>query len=222
MKIGDKVRFLNEVGEGVVAGFRDKNTVLVRDDIGFEIPMLLKDVVVIEEPSKQTAPKTNPLAKAAVEPEKELEPCDRPVTFRAKPQEKAGGDRLNIYLAFVPVEEKEQTMDPLFEAYIVNDSNYFLSLLYMSDNGARWQARFQATVEPNQKLFIEDFRRSELNDLEHLCVQMMCFKQDRPFMLKPAFSVPVRLDPVRFYKLHTFQPSKFFKVDALVIDLVRE
>ena len=48
MKIGDKVRFLNEVGGGTIAGFEGKNIVLVEDQDGFEVPMLCSQVVVIE------------------------------------------------------------------------------------------------------------------------------------------------------------------------------
>ena len=39
MKIGDKVRFLSEVGGGVVTGFQGKDIVLVEDADGFDIPM---------------------------------------------------------------------------------------------------------------------------------------------------------------------------------------
>ena len=39
MKIGDKVRFLSEVGGGRVAGFQGKNIVLVEDEDGFQVPM---------------------------------------------------------------------------------------------------------------------------------------------------------------------------------------
>ena len=48
MKIGDKVRFLSEVGGGVVAGFQGKNIVLVEDEDGFQIPTSITDVVVID------------------------------------------------------------------------------------------------------------------------------------------------------------------------------
>ena len=36
MKIGDKVRFLSEVGGGVVTGFQGKDMVLVEDADGFD------------------------------------------------------------------------------------------------------------------------------------------------------------------------------------------
>ncbi|MEE1289366.1 MAG: DUF2027 domain-containing protein, partial [Bacteroidaceae bacterium] len=52
MNIGDKVRFLREVGGGVVTGFRKGGFILVEDKDGFEIPMLESDLVVIPENNK--------------------------------------------------------------------------------------------------------------------------------------------------------------------------
>ena len=47
LRIGDKVRFLNEVGEGVITRFKDKETVFVEMQDGFEIPYLCKHLVPI-------------------------------------------------------------------------------------------------------------------------------------------------------------------------------
>ena len=47
MKIGDKVRFLSEVGGGIISGFKGKDIVLVEDEDGFEIPTPIKDVVLV-------------------------------------------------------------------------------------------------------------------------------------------------------------------------------
>ena len=48
MKKGDKVRFLNEKGGGIIAGFQNKNIVLIEDEDGFQIPTNIKDVIVIK------------------------------------------------------------------------------------------------------------------------------------------------------------------------------
>ena len=48
MKIGDKVRFLSEVGGGIVTGFKGKDFVLVEDADGFDIPMPIRECGVIE------------------------------------------------------------------------------------------------------------------------------------------------------------------------------
>ena len=49
MKIGDKVKFVSEVGGGKVAGFQGNNIVLVEDEDGFQIPTPINDVVVAND-----------------------------------------------------------------------------------------------------------------------------------------------------------------------------
>ncbi len=229
MKIGDKVRFLSEVGGGVVSGFRDKDTVLVRDEDGFDIPMPVRECVVVDTDDYNIA-KVNtgthdkkklkaPAGSGILRDEEEED--DRPVTFIPKPQERRNGDRLNIFLAYVPVNPKEMTTTA-FEAYLINDSNYYVTFLYMSVEGTGWRVRFQGTVEPNTKLFMEEFDRAGLNDMERVCVQCMAYKQDKTFLLKPAVQVELRIDTVKFYKLHTFSQSDFFEEDALIYDVVKD
>ncbi len=92
----------------------------------------------------------------------------------------------------------------------------------MSADGANWKARFQSTLEPNTKLFVEEFDRSQLSDLEHLCVQAIAYKREKTFAIKPAYSVQLRLDTVKFYKLHLFQPNMFFNEPCLLMDIVRD
>ena len=47
MKIGDKVRFLNQTGGGIVVGFGRKGWATVQDEEGFEFPVPEKECVVI-------------------------------------------------------------------------------------------------------------------------------------------------------------------------------
>ena len=244
LTIGAKVRFLNEVGGGTVAGFQGKDIVLVRDDDGFDIPMLRSQVVAIEtnannfeRPTPGTAgkqpkhagskPSAQPLSAESTKPAKRVlddnedyDPADRPVTFKPKAQERKGGDSLNVCLAFIPENVRELTATR-FEGYLINDSNYYLSVFVASNEGAAWHCRWQGTMEPNTKQLLETFDRTQLNDLERLSVQLIAWKEDKPFMLKPAIGVELRLDTVKFYKLHVFQPSPFFREPALIYDIVR-
>lgn len=224
MKIGDKVRFLSEKGGGRVAGFQGKNIVLVEDEDGFQVPMLQHEVVVIGDESYDTAhvvevKQQQQREQAKQQKEVEDEPADRPVTFRAKPEERRGGDKLSAYLAFVPMEVKELSTTR-FEAYFVNDSNYYMRFTYLSAENNAWHLRFTDEVEPNTKLFIEEFGREDLPSLERVAIQLLPYKREKPFLLKPAVDVQLRIDGVKFYKLHTFQDSDFFEQPALVYTIV--
>ena len=73
----------------------------------------------------------------------------------------------------------------------------------------------------NTKIFLEEFGKPELNDLERICVQLIAFKKDKPYSLKNAVSVELRLDTVKFYKLHCFMENDFFEEDALIYPIIR-
>ena len=227
MKIGDKVRFLSEKGGGVITGFQGKNIVLVEDEDGFDIPTPINEVVVVDTDDYNIA-KVHTSAvpglrkpQTTAKPEKDVDydPADRPVTFKAPVEERKGGDALSAYLAFVPVDVKQMTTTP-FETYFVNDSNYYLRFTYLVAEGNSWRMKDTQEVEPNTKLFIEEFTKAQLNDMERSCMQILAYKRDKSFAVKPSVDVQFRIDPVKFYKLHTFQENDFFETPALLITLV--
>lgn len=221
LKIGDKVRFLNETGGGVVTGFRGKDIVLVEDADGFDIPMPMRECVVIDTDDynmRRPAPKATPKKE---EKEPEVVRLSKPQVSVFRQPEVRGGDILNVFLAFVPEDIKAVSTTP-FEAYLVNDSNYYLYYTYLCAEGKAWNVRSHGVVEPNTKFLLEEFEKAELNDREHVAVQFIAFKEDRSFALKPAVSVELRIDTVKFYKLHTFQESEFFDTPALVYDVVKD
>jgi len=219
MKIGDKVRFLNEIGGGRVSGFQGKDIVLVEDEDGFDVPMRKSEVVVVGEEDYDTRHLVEVKNKQVATVTPEPEPAEAPITFKARPEERKGGDKLSAYLAFVPIDVK-QLSDTRFESYFVNDSNYYMRYVYMVAEGSAWQVRSMGEVEPNTKEFIEEFGREDLNALERSCMQIIAYKRDKYFMLKPTVNVPIRIDPVKFYKLHTFNPNPFFEQPALVYTIV--
>lgn len=248
MKIGDKVRFLSESGGGIVKGFQGRNMVLVEDEDGFDIPMPIDECVVIvtddyniakvhtitkapEKPAAQSAVRKNAqtvmsVSKAlsddgAMDDEMEVDPADKPITFRPKPEERKDGDKLNAFLAFVPVNSRELSTTT-FECYIVNDCNYFIYYTYSTAENASWNLRSSGVVEPNTKVFIEELRYVDLNTIEKVALQMVAYKEERPFGMKQPVSVVMRIDGTKFYKLHSFKESIFFDEIVLLYDIVKD
>ena len=225
MKIGDKVRFLNEVGGGVVSGFQDKQTVLVQDADGFDIPMLITDCVVVETDDYNIAKvhTITPSSPREAEPESdEPAPLERPYTYTTRATERPEGNVLNAYLAFVAAPDGGGDAEPRFETYLINDSNYTLAFTYLSAEGAGWRVRFSGTAEPNTKLMLEVVERSAVQQIERVSVQLLAYKTGRPFALKPALNVELRIDGTRFFKPGAFVATDFFEEQALLVPAVRD
>lgn len=233
MKIGDKVRFLNEVGGGKVIAFREKGVVLVEDENGFEIPMLEKELVVIDTNHLNIAVKEKPAPKTpsgvpdrsalldADDTATEEEITDRPVTFHARPLQRSGADTLNVFLAFVPLNIKELSTTR-FEAYLINDSNYQLRFSLLKGSEGLYELIAEDLVEANSKLFLTELSLSELNDWQRLLFQSFAYKERAVFTLKQTEAVALKIDVTKFYKLHTFRPSDFFPAPALLFDIFRD
>ena len=247
MKIGDRVRFLSDIGGGKVAGFKGNNIVLVEDEDGFQIPTPINDVVLIDDDDYRTSRIVNNKLGSASRKSKSVSSLtdsrsikakmkdgidnavsmndedydlsEKEITFRKPAEERKGGNLLSAYLAFVPIDILEVT-NTRFELYFINDSNYYIHYTYLAADGSNWTMRSHGEVMPNTKLFIEEFGRDALNDLGHVAIQMMAYKYNQAYIIKPLIDVQFRIDPVKFYKLHTFQSNDFFEIPALLYTIV--
>ena len=103
MKIGDKVRFLSEGRRWNRNWIPGKDFVLVEDADGFDIPMPIRECVVIETDDYNMRRKPGSSASKPEEPVKPVKP-EMPVIQRQP--EVRGGDTLNVFLAYVPEDAK--------------------------------------------------------------------------------------------------------------------
>lgn len=225
MKIGDRVVFLSETGGGVVAGFQGKNIVLVEDADGFQIPMALNDVVVVDGNNDYSSAHSVESRKATANNEKQI-PAAEPRKEELKEpvreiKEREGGDTLNVYLAFAPVDALN-IGNTTFECYLVNDSNFFLSFTYLSAEASRWSLRCTDVVEPNTKYYIEELSHSQVSDIEHIQIQFIAYKKNRPFLIKDPVACDLKIDGMKFFKLHAFRQNLYFEQTALLFPLIKK
>ena len=243
MKKGDQVRFLSETGGGIVAGFQGKNIVLVEDDDGFQIPVSITEVVVVNDEQDRRQGRTNTIQTAprAIDTEQneggsqsikalltrnedddhanEQEPADREITFRKPVEERLGGNKLSLFLAFLP-ENIKNLSNTRFEVYLINDSNYHLFYTYATAEGQSWLLRSSGELEPNSKLLLERIAHEDVNDIEHTALQAIAYKQEKDYAIKPVIDGQLHIEPLKFYKQHLFCENPFFETDALLYPIV--
>ena len=215
MKIGDKVRYLNVVGGGVITRIGEKGVVTVLEEDGFETPVLANDVVVVADTNElnfvsesKSKPDTTTTAQTVEKPQYKFDIAE----------ETPEGESINVSLAFVPVNIKIlQNTD--MEMFVINESNYYIDFQILTGN-ATVSVHTVDTIEPQTKLFITDVRKDEVNDYEFVRFQGFAYKQTTKFDAKPALDVAVRINPVDFYKLHRFEENDFFEAKAMLVNLI--
>lgn len=212
LKIGDKVRYLDAVGGGVITAFKGKDQVLVLEEDGFETPVLRRQCVVVEhEPSSEIRKKEPPVEKPSQ--------IKHSATIKKSPPTREG-EIIQVFLAYLP-EEARSFNEAAIECYLINDSNYTLLFNYASASGKTWKSRQSGELEPNEKLFLESFARETLTEMEKVSLQCLAFKKDTHYTWQNAFSVELRLETVKFYKIHCFRENDYFDEDALLYPVIR-
>ncbi|MCE5178349.1 MAG: DUF2027 domain-containing protein [Porphyromonadaceae bacterium] len=220
LETGDKVRFLNTVGGGVVKGFLSKHLVIVEDENGFEVPILISECVVVESAGNGKLGQISENKETLIEKDPAPALPEVKTTGSDAAQETPEGEQITTCLAFLPTDVKNLSTSA-YECYFVNDSNYYLFFNYMSRENNTWKSRYSGSIEPNTKIFLEEFDKTALNEIEKVSVQFIAFKHQKPFRFKNPCSVELRIDTVKFYKLHSFRENDYFEDDALIYFIMK-
>ncbi len=225
IKTGDTVRFLNSVGGGRVVRIADA-IAYVEDEDGFEIPVQLRECVVVdpatsmgftERPSILPKEKPAPAAPAPV-----AAPSPR-VKDIVNAIETPDGDVMNIVLGFEPADLKALSQSG-FEAYLINDSNYWLSVVVMSraNEDRLWTTRYAGLIEPNTEAHVWSVAREHLPVMDRVAVQYVAYKDGKAFEAKSPALVEMKLDTTKFSKLHCFHTNRYFEGPVIALDVVRD
>ena len=211
-KIGDRVKFLNDVGQGKIVSFQSKNIAVVENEDGFEIPVMMAELVKIAEAesydninrdfSKKPEPKIE-IAKPEPEHKAELIP---------------GNDDPKFYMAFYPVDQHNPVGGEI-EIYFINDSNFSLLYHYAHFDGEKYHTIDAGELEPNTKNYIEGLSLTDLSNLPKFWFRVLPYMKHAKKLTDPIVK-EISVNAVKFYKEKSFTSNDFFDGNAMIFDLV--
>jgi len=233
LNIGDKVKFLNNVGGGVVTKLINKKIVHVETSDGFEIPVMISEVIKIDdadfvygfnaEPDETQNKKKSvkQLLKQETKPEPEnILPPEEPFVFKKDEIYKEYSDDINVYLAFIP-EDAAKATDSNIEMYLINDSNFHLQFSLLRQIENKYENIQTGVLEPNKKNFIVNILRESLNNFAEIVLQAMFYKPIK-FDLKPPVQKTIHIDATKFFNANNFKANDFFNEKAIIQTIIEK
>lgn len=213
--IGDRVRFLNDVGGGKVVKYIDNETVAVLNEDDFEIPVLISELILDQAPDYLNSGGSsagefsnsrggNVTAQLQQEPEDDYVKED---------------DSIALFLAFVPKNQKNKT-DSALTLHIINDSNYKIFANVLLQYGA-YHVSHPNSITSNLKIELKTLEKEEINDIDSISVQVLFYKNE-PHELKPSISKEIKVNPLKFFKENTYTENDFFDEKAFLITIFNE
>lgn len=152
LRIGEKVRFLNETGEGVITRFKDKDMVYVEMSDGFEIPYLIKHLVPIH-----TELILNP----------EVENIDIEVESHVFSD--------CIYFIIEPDHELPLLVSD-YKFYLFNSSSYNMSYTYSIKDDEYYQTLKHGELGAYQKVLLKQVKKTFFDEYAYHKIECLFFK----------------------------------------------
>lgn len=214
-QIGDRVKFMNAVGGGVITKIVGKNMVHVENEDGFEIPALFSEIILDaqQEPVAEKKPNVADFIRTG-----QVKPTER------KPKEEVrkatiipGNDEPKFFLAFVP-ENSRNPLEGETKIYLVNDSNFYLLYHYSHFAAEQFITQDAGKLEPNTKLLLGKIGQADIAALPAFGFQLLFYKDKSPSLEKPLRK-KIAVNSVKFYKAGSFHASDFFREKAMLFKL---
>lgn len=193
--VGDKVKFLNEKGGGVVARIIDKTMVEVAIQEGFDIPVSVKELIL-----------TEPAAVAECQNDGNVDSTELNSNVKI-PYD--SNYKKAVFFAFLP-HNQEVLISGLADVIIVNNSPFdVLFNLYKYSKGNYEGVNFGSVASRSQA--VVDYQNIEdVHDWEEIIIQMLFYSDDDDKLLPPAIN-RFRIKHSRVLAKSNFVDSPFFQ-----------
>lgn len=206
-KVGDRVRFLNEVGGGTITKVMINNLVKVMSQDGFEVPVQKTELILIEPVVLKEEKNIGSESKV-----------ETSITEELDEEMIEGNDSPLLFYAFVPTSEKEPLKSDIQE-YLINDCNY--TVLYNISTKVEGKQRSIASgkIAANTKEPVSKMNINEISGEYSLNFQFL-FLQNNEYDYKPAMTKEISIKDVKFYKDNAFGENDFFYENAMLLTLI--
>lgn len=179
---GDKVKFLDEVGGGVISKVIDLHRVMLLSDDGFEVPVRVQDLVLYE---KGVKPKM--LTNEGGDDEEVI--TDRTLHVNQNIKEDFDRDGVvsedsseaafsgEVYLALVESDKKREA-SPVFDLYLINDSqNHLYYVLTQQTDDSMHRLLGAGALDPGMKMAVDSCICDPLAEPFQFMIQAIRFRQ---------------------------------------------
>jgi len=208
VKAGDIVRFLNISGGGTVTRVEGK-LAFVEDQDGFEIPVLVNEVVVIENTPSNEAHGSKQVAEEIVDEE----------TYEFT-EDDADDNDPKFYVAFLPG-EKQGVESGNLRVQLINDSNYFTYYTVSKiQSDKTLELIFNGLIEPNTKIGLDKMSLLQLDDRQWK-INLLMFKKGKAYNDLPTVSSEIKIKASRFFKENSFAENDYYHEKAVLIPLIK-
>lgn len=216
-KIGDKVKFLNDIGEGFITKIVSESLVNVEIEDGFEVPTKVSELIKVNEALHPDMSKEELDEIENEELEEKIEQEVESIFNDASEEYLVGNDKPHILLALLPKYQASTFIESL-ELYLINDSNFKIlySVSQLLDDKKKKHID-AGLLEANTKVSFSTYNHKDIRKSISLNIQVIHYNVREYENIIPTNKV-LKLDSLRIIDPNEFIDNEYFDEKALLFD----
>ncbi len=216
-KTGDKVKFLDETGTGIITKIINDNIVNVAIEDGFEIPTLINNLIKINDISNNINDEycNDNLSKNNDVEDDDFQRGIIPLENSYSKDKETHG----IYFAFIP-QNQVSLITGYIDIYLINhtDSKILYSLYLKKSEEEEYLGTDYGIIDSESKLIIDTIERKDLGKWEQGLIEIIFYKIENTKIIQPV-SKNFKIKPVKLYKEDNYKNTSFLKEKAFILML---
>jgi hypothetical protein len=227
IRVGDRVKFLNDAGGGVVTKI-ENDQVFVQIEDGFEIPTVISNLIIAKENQNYNSSLSEEMEDMEDEKYSDTETPSAPVApnMEKKKEEELPvevsefANNFHPLLAFVIEQGELEVNDKKIEIYLINEGNYFMYYIAGLDIFQKRYPIARGELEPSIMVKIGTFSVTQLFEYTALNISLLPFNIKAFEEISPL-SVSFDWTTLNLTAESQFKENEYFEDKALIIDILQ-
>jgi hypothetical protein len=217
IKVGDKVKFLNDTGGGTVSEIIDDRMVNVRIEDGFDVPVLISELIIDSDEGGLTE-KADEYISGPEKPDKTETGIAQIAENNILSEDLNEKALKSVCFGMVPVNSKMIYKSDI-RTYLINDCDFYIYYLtgYMDTGSFRYIK--SGMLEANTKEHIKTFTQTELSKIKKFHFQLLFVSKGKYFPRHPVDSY-FDISKISFYKENIYRDNDFFHEKAHIFKII--
>ena len=220
-KVGDKVKFLNRIGGGIITKIVSPLVVHVEED-GFDVPTLTKEIILDHVDDKagklftseyKEQSSNNKEQETQIKEEENSSNIEKVFLSRKGQQMDKG-----VYLAFVP-KDQVWILTQGFDAYLINNTDYYTlySVVLRQEDGF-FKGEDFGSLSAKERVHLAELKPAQAEKWASGVIQLLFHKDNDDKVFAPV-SYQLKIRTGKFYKEGCFEHNDLVGEKALVIPI---
>ena len=223
-KKGDRVKFLNDTGGGMITRV-DHKTAYVENEDGFEIPVCVSHLLPMDVPQDESTPFTSVAAKSSgyevtaetLQPLVEKAPDF--IDLTGEPDESDNDASLNVLLAWIPKLKKDRKT--AYDLYLVNDCSYHIMYVAATISEGAYRGLQAGMLECNTTIHITQIAGGDLSHITGIRLEILFFRKGN-FLPQEPIRYELKIDEFYLTDALNYTDNDFFDEKALIYNISEE